>query len=151
MLEACDVREVELQEVRCRDKDHTTNQRGQENSARNGAFCIFGLFRQRTDAIKAEEREAEYRRTGNHRHHMRILRPEWTAAHRGNPDHDNHLQHHNHTVEVGDGFDALEVRERHKPDQQHHKNPRRDARHQRFEIVFSQQDVDHRHEQVVQQ
>ncbi|SAE36664.1 Uncharacterised protein [Enterobacter cloacae] len=66
---------------------------------------------------------------------------------RNNP----HLKDHDQGVEVSHGLDAAQVRDGHKGHQRHNEDPRRYGRYQRFEVNFCQQNVDHRHEQVVQQ
>lgn len=62
ILKARDIREVQLQEVGSADKDQAANQRGQEDSLRDHALCVFGLFRQRRDTVEAEERSTEWSR-----------------------------------------------------------------------------------------
>ena len=166
ILKARDIREVQLQEVGSADKDQAANQRGQEDSLRDHALCVFGLFRQRRDTVEAEEREAQNGRAGNHRHHVRAFRPERTGAGQrarafavhnavdnqaNNHRHDAHLQDNDQGVEVRHGLDAAQVGDGHKGHQRDNEDPRWNRRHQRFKVNFRQQNVDHRHEQVVQQ
>ena len=166
IFKARDIREIELQEVRGTDENQAANQRSQEDSLRNHALSVFGLFRQRRDAIEAQEREAQNGRTGNHRHHVRPFRPERTGAGQcacafavhhavdnqaNNHRHDPHLQDNDQGVEVCYGLDAAQVRDGHKGHQRDNEDPRRNGRHQRFKVNFGQQNVDHRHEQIVQQ
>ena len=166
ILKARDIREVQLQEVRGTDEYQAANQRRQEDSLRDHALCIFGLFRQRRDTVKAQEREAQNRCSGNHWHDVCAFRPERTRAGQrtrtftvrnavddqaNNHRHNAHLQDYNQGIEVCHGLDAAQVGDGHKGHQRDNKDPRRYGRHQRFKINFCQQDVDHRHEQVVQQ
>ena len=72
ILEARDIREVQLQEIGREDKDQTANQRRQENSTRDHALCILGFLRQVADPVKAGKGEAENGCPGNHRDHMRV-------------------------------------------------------------------------------
>ncbi len=80
IFKARDIREVQLQEIGCKDEDQAANQRGQENRTRDHALSIFGLFRQVTDAVKAGKGEAQDRRSRNHRDNVRIAGPERTGA-----------------------------------------------------------------------
>ena len=166
ILKARDIREVQLQEVGSPDKDQAANQRRQEDSLRDHALCVFGFFRQRRDTVEAEKREAENGRTGNHRHHVRAFRPERTGAGQrarafavhnavdnqaNNHRYDTHLQDNDQGVEVRHGLNAAQVGDGHKGHQRNNEDPRRNGRHQRFKVNFCQQNVDHRHEQIVQQ
>ena len=166
ILEARDIREVQLQEIGRENKDQTANQRRQEDGTRNYALCIFGFFRQVADPVKTGKGEAQNGCPGNHRDHMRITRPERLAARQGarafaveyavnhhaknNRNQDN-LKHNDNGVKVGDRLDAAQVKGRHKGHQRHDEHPRGNRRHQRFKIDFCQQNVDHRREQIVEQ
>ncbi|MNM74147.1 hypothetical protein D3C81_858990 [compost metagenome] len=138
IFEARDVREVQLHEVRHHNEDDAADQCRQEDGFRDHFLCVFGFLRQRADAVKPEEREAQNGRTGNHRHHVRILRPERTAADQrarafavGNTvhhqaeehDHDRHLHYHDDGVQVRHQLDAAQVEKGHQRDQRRHENP----------------------------
>ena len=166
ILEAGDIREVQLQEIGRENKDQTTNQRCQEDCTRDHALCIFRFFRQVADAVKTGKGEAQNGCPGNHRDHMRITRPERFAArqsagtftvehtvnhHAKNNGNQDNLKHNDHGVKVGNGLNAAQVKGSHKGHQRHDEHPGWNRRHQRFKINFCQQNVDHRREQIVEQ
>ena len=97
---------------------------------------------------------------------MGILRDERTAAEQGTgafalrdamhhqaeeDHHDGDLDDHDAGVQVGHQVDATQVEQGHHGDQCHNEDPRRDAGEDRFQVNFGQQNVDHRHKQIIKQ
>ena len=64
---------------------------------------------------------------------------------------DGQLDHHDQTVEVGDQIDAAQVQEGHHGHQTEDEHPGLDAREHGGQVDLGQQNIDHRHEHVVEQ
>ncbi len=69
MLEAGEAREVELQAVGDHHEDDAADKGSQHDGARDHLAGVRGLFGERAQPVKAQEREAENGCTGEERHH----------------------------------------------------------------------------------